>query len=165
MPRAICRGFLWYSLSLCSLTLQVPKGLILRRRLYLMSALPFPPGPWPPGTITPVIIKKGVVEENRRQMGNADLFPPMHTHEILLQLPSHLYPVPSASSALSLSHPLSSASQSWPGLPPWSVSLTACPQAGQGLSRPAGVSVAVGRRDRQDSRGKEEGGRSDLVVS
>lgn len=35
-------------------------------------------------------------------MGNADLFPPMHTHEILLQLPSHLYPVPSASSALSL---------------------------------------------------------------
>lgn len=82
-----------------------------------MGALPFPPGPWPPGTITPVIIKKGVGEENRNQMEKADLFLPMHTYELLLQTaqPPLPYLQPPLSSP---SHPLSSASQSWPGLPP-----------------------------------------------
>lgn len=62
-------------------------------------------------------------------------------------------PLPSGSISL---HPKTGLA----GLP--SVPPIACPQAGQGLNRPAGVSVAVGR---QDGSREEEGGRGDLAVS
>lgn len=106
-----------------------------------------------------------MVEESRSQVETADLVFPMHTHELLLQTAQRppLHPLPAASSILSLPAFIFCI----PKLA-WSASfgLSDClSQAGQGLSRPAGVSVAVGRQDRQDSSGKEEGGRGDLAVS